>query len=111
MIYHSVPHAGADFAIDEFVPGLGLVEAQASASCLAPGRMLGVAAGWGSSAPVGRDLDVVVALQDEDGRVHHSQQFPLSPAWPTGQWPADALAWAFYTLRLPASIAEGEYGR
>jgi hypothetical protein len=109
IVYTTHPEAGRDFNLrDELVPGLGPVRTIVSADCLPPGRMLEVDVGWGSRRALSQDFDVEIALADEEGTVRQSQRFPLAD-WPSHQWPADALAWGYYPLRLSPTLPEGEY--
>lgn len=110
LIYPTAPEAGRDWTlIEELTPGLGPVQVLPSAGCANPGCVLGLAVGWGSTAALDRDEEVVLSLVDGAGLVRQAEQFPLSTTWPTSQWPANAVDWEFYALRLPPSIPAGEY--
>jgi hypothetical protein len=109
VVYATQPEAGRDFNLrQELVPGLGPVKQLVSADCLQPGQMLEVDVGWGSTRALDRDFDVALALVDGSGQVQQSHTFPLA-GQPTHQWPAHALAWGYYPLRLSPSLAEGAY--
>jgi hypothetical protein len=74
-----------------------------------PGQVLEVAVGWGSTRALDQDFDVTLSLVDGTGAIRYAERVPLATKWPTSQWPAHAIAWEFYTLRLPTSIPAGEY--
>ena len=109
-VYTSDPLAGRDFTFtDELAPGIGLVRANLSTDCLTPGRVLEVDVGWGTTAAPGQDLDVEIALVGDRDAVHQKQAFALSSDWPTRDWPANAVAWEYYTLRASPSLPTGAY--
>ena len=51
----------------------------------------------------------MISLAAGQGVVHQKQVFPLSPGWPTQEWPANAVAWGYYTLRASSSLPAGDY--
>jgi hypothetical protein len=109
-VYPTAPLAGRDFALaHELAPGIGPLRVITSTACLNPGRVLEVDVGWGATAPPGQDLSVELALLDDGGIVRQEQVFALSPGWPTQEWPANALAWGYYTLRATPSLPGGDY--
>jgi len=109
-IYATTPLAGLDFTLaDELTPGIGLIRVITSTGCLNPGRVLEVDVGWATTAAPGRDLHVKLALVGEEGIVRQEEVFPLSPVWPTHEWPANAVAWGYYTLRADPSFPTGAY--
>ena len=109
-VYATSPLAGRDFELaDELTPGIGPIRVLTSTDCLSPGRVLEVDVGWGATVAPGRDLDVRLALVEEGGSGYQEVVSPLSPAWPTGEWPADATAWGYYVLRTHPSLPAGEY--
>jgi len=109
-VYNTDPLAGRDFVLaNELAPGLGIIRATTSTSCLNPGRVLEVDVGWGTTAAPGRDLQARLALTSSDAEAYQAKDFPLSPSWPTRQWPANAVAWGYYTLHLRPSLPAGTY--
>jgi hypothetical protein len=109
-VYATAPLAGRDFTpADELVPGLGPIRVITSTDCLSPGRVLEVDVGWGTTAAPRRDFDVRLALVAEGGTARQEEIFPLSPAWPTREWPVNAVAWGYYTLRARPSLPAGNY--
>jgi len=109
-VYATHPLAGRDFSLaDPLTPDLGPIRVIPSADCLNPGDVLEVDVGWGAIASPGRDFDVKLALAAEGDVVHQEETFPLSPSWPTGEWPANAVAWGTYVLHTHPSLPAGEY--
>jgi hypothetical protein len=109
-VYAAVPLAGRDFVLqEELAPGIGPVRVITSTGCLNPGRVLEVNVGWGTTAAPGQDFQVELALVADQGVVQQKQVFPLSPGWPTREWPDNALAWGYYALRIPSSFPVGAY--
>jgi len=108
-VYATFPQAGRDFALTaELAPGVGPVRVLTSTACLAPGGMLEVDVGWGSTALPGQDHGVRLALVGEGGMVQE-ELLGLSPGWPTGGWPPNALSWGYYVLRVDPLLADGVY--
>ena len=109
-VYATAPIAGQDFTVaDRLAPGIGPIQAIASTECLNPGGVLEVDVGWGATVPPGRDFDVKLALVDGGGIARQEESFPLSPAWPAREWPANAVAWGYYVLRARPSLPAGDY--
>jgi hypothetical protein len=95
--------------MQEVVPGLGPIAVLVSADCLTVGHVLEVDVGWGSVHPLDSDLVVAISLVDGAGIVRQAEAYSLSEDWPTSQWPAHAIAWGYYALRLSPSLPAGEY--
>lgn len=109
-VYITTPQAGQDFAMtEELAHGIGIIDVITSTRCLNPGRVLEVDVGWGTSAPPRQALHVRVALVADENNVIQEEVFPLSPNWSTREWPTDTVAWGYYTLRIPFSLASGIY--
>jgi len=110
VVYTTTPLAGRDFAlVNELAPGIGLIGVITSTGCLNPGRVLEVDVGWGATVTPGRDFHVELALVADQGIVHQKLVFPLSPGWPTHEWPTNAVAWGYYALRTQSSFPTGTY--
>ncbi|MGD2144945.1 MAG: hypothetical protein PVF54_10750, partial [Anaerolineae bacterium] len=108
--YTTEPLAGHDFALaEELVPGLGSIRIITSTDCLNPGRVLEVDVGWGTSAPPRQAFNVELALTSEERAVTEQQTYPLSPDWPTSEWPANAIAWGYYAFPFPSTLPTGRY--
>jgi hypothetical protein len=109
-VYPTAPLAGRDLVLtDELAPGIGPIRVITSTDCVNPGRLLEVDVVWGTTAPPGRNLDARLALATEDGTMRYEQVFPLSPGWRVQKWPVNAVAWGYYTLRVPPSLHGGVY--
>jgi hypothetical protein len=109
-VYAISPLAGRDFELaDELAPGIGPIRVLTSTDCLNPGRVLEVDVGWAAADAPGQDLDVRLTLVQEAGSGYQEEVFPLSHAWPTGEWPANAVAWGYYVLRAHPALPAGEY--
>jgi hypothetical protein len=110
VAYRTEPKASQDFTLTaELMPGLGPIRVITSTSCLNPGGVLEVDVGWGTSAPPNRDVLAELALASDDGTVPTRETYPLSAAWPTSEWPADAAAWGYYTLTVDSTAPRGTY--
>ena len=109
-VYATDPLAGRDFILThELTPGVGIIRVITSTGCLNPGRMLEVDVGWGTTAAPGRDLNVELALVSSRNGISQTEVFPVSPIWPTREWPANAVAWGYYTLRVHPSLPTDTY--
>jgi hypothetical protein len=110
-VYATEPKAGLDFElIHELVPGLGPINYLISSRCLNPGSLMEVDLGWGSTKPIGQNFNASLSLVNvQTGREFELAEYPVSEGWPTGEWPADTLAWGFYEVTLPEPIPSGEY--
>jgi hypothetical protein len=110
VVYITSPLAARDFVLtDALAPSIGPISATVSTDCLNPGQPLGVDVGWGTTAAPGQDLDIRLRLVAEDGVTRHEQSFPLCADWPTGEWPANAVARGYYVLNIPPSLPGGDY--
>jgi hypothetical protein len=109
-VYPTAPLAGRDFTLlQELTPGLGIIHVDTSARCLNQGGVLEVDVGWGTSSAPGQSLHVEVSLVADGGGNAQTGRFPLLSDWPTHQWPANTVAWGYYTLQVPPAIAPGDY--
>lgn len=108
VVYPTAPLAGHDFTLmDELAPGIGLIRFVVPTNCLSPGRILAVDVGWGTTAPPGQNWDAKLAL--DGGIIHYEQTFPFSAGWSPREWPANVVAWEYYTLSIPPSLPSGAY--
>jgi len=109
-VYTTTPLAGQDFKLlSEFVPGLGPIRAIASTTCLNPGQALEVDVAWGTTTAPGKDFDARLVLVSEQGNEYQAQTFPMTSNWPSREWPANAIAWGYYTLHVPSTFPTGTY--
>jgi hypothetical protein len=108
--YSTEPEAERDFFLtDELMPGLGPVRVITSTACVNSGGVLEVDVAWGTTAPQEQAFDVALTLETSEGDVSERWTFPLSPDWPTSEWPAHALVWGYYPLSVPPSVPTGTY--
>jgi hypothetical protein len=108
LVYRTRPRAGRDFQLDRRVsPSLGLIEHTVTPTSTSQGALVTVDARWGSTAPPDRPLDLALRLVDPAGETVQSQRVPLSPDWPTDQWPANAVVRARYALQLDPFLPPG----
>jgi hypothetical protein len=109
-VYSTQPEAGLDFDLEaELIPGLGLVRAIVSRPCARPGSSLDVDVAWGATIAPGRDWDVELALASQAGLVWQSVVAPIAPDWPARDWPANAVAWGYYTLPILGDLPPAAY--
>jgi hypothetical protein len=71
--------------------------------------VLEIDVGWGAAEAPAHDYEVRVALVDDRGAVTHEESFPLSPDWPTSEWPKNAVAWGYYLVHTSPSLPAGDY--
>jgi hypothetical protein len=109
-VYTTTPVAGQDFELAyEWMPGVGVIRVIMSSPCVRPGQMLDVDVAWGTRAPPARDLNVELALVSPEGTVRQAAVLPIAPDWPSRDWPANAVAWGYYSLQVPEDIPVGVY--
>lgn len=109
-VYPTTPLAGRDFVLaNELATGIGPIRIFTSTHCLNPGRVWAVEVGWGTTANPEQNYDVQLALVANDGTARQTEVFPLSLDVPTGRWPANTVAWGYYTLKIPSSLPYGKY--
>ena len=109
-VYLTMPVAGQDFELAaELVPGLGVIRAIVSSPCVRPGSVLEVDVAWGATAPPGRDLEGNLALVSQEGTIRRSSTVPITRDWPSGDWPANVVAWGYYLLQVPDDLSPGSY--
>lgn len=108
VVYSTTPVAGRDFFLErELGAGVGLIEAALSVGGVRPGDELEIDVTWGTTAPPGADLQVEVALVDEEGEVGQAQRFDIFPSWPTGEWPANAIVRDRYAVTFDVWLGGG----
>jgi hypothetical protein len=107
-VYTTAPMAGEDFFLKhELGRGVGLVDVDLSTSASAP--VLEFQLVWGSTAPPGADLWVELALVDDSRNERQVQCFEVSPTWPTGEWPANAIVRDRFSLKVDSALAGDIY--
>ena len=105
-LYATRPVVGEDIELtQEVAPGIGIVRAVSSAGCLNPGQVFELDVAWGTSAPPGEDLHARLALVSGDGTERQAQVYPIVQGWPSGEWPANAVAWGYYVMPISSTLA------
>jgi hypothetical protein len=74
-----------------------------------PGGILEVDVGWGTTVPPEQAFDVTLALEADQSGVTERRTFPLSPDWPTSEWPAHTIVWGYYPLPVPSHVPTDTY--
>jgi hypothetical protein len=109
-VFSTTPLAGQDLRLaSEPIPGLGVVHAIPSARCVRPGRAFELDVAWGTTAPPGKDLAVDLALVAPDGTAFDAGTFPISPEWPSHEWPANTVVWGHYSTEIFSELPVGAY--
>jgi hypothetical protein len=110
VVYSTSPVVGEDCPpLYDLGAGMGVVGARLSVETVRPGDKLEVEVVWGTTAPPGADYQVELALVDEKGREGQAQRFELSPGWPSGEWPVDAIVRGRYSLVVDTWLDGGKY--
>ena len=110
VVYSTTPVAGQDFFLKrELGAGMGLIEVDLSAEAARPGDELGIDIIWGTTAPPGVNLQVEVALVNDEGEVKQVQPFDISPSWHTEEWPANTIVRGRYVLKLGGELDGGKH--
>jgi len=110
VVYSTAPVVGQDCPLRyELGAGVGLIAADLSTENINPDAVLELEVVWGTTAPPGADLHVEIALVDEGGNVGQVQRFEISPAWPTEEWPANAIARDRYSLQIEPWLKSGTH--
>ena len=99
-VYTTTPVAGRDFSLQhDLGEGMGLIETALHQDRVYPDAVLDLDVIWGTEDRPERDFQVEIALMDEEG-VGQRARFEISPAWPTGSWPANAIVRDTYALQI-----------
>jgi len=108
VVYSTTPVVGQDCPLRyELGAGMGLIDAGLSTESVSPDAVLELQVTWGATAPPGADLQVEVALVDEEGNVEQAQRFGISPTWPTGEWPTNAIVRDRYSFQIEPWLRGG----
>jgi hypothetical protein len=106
-VFSTRPEAGRDFTLaHDFGDGIGLMEATLSQERVAPDAVLDLDVIWGTEARPGPGLQAEVVLRDETG-IGQRERFEISPDWPTGEWPANAIARDRYSFQIDPRLRGG----
>lgn len=110
IVYSTTPVVGQDFSLErEMGGGVGLIQADLSVEGVRPGDKLELDVIWGTTAPPGADLQVEIALVNSEGEIGQAERFDISPSWPTGEWPANAIVRDRYALTFDVWLNGGMY--
>jgi hypothetical protein len=110
VVYSTAPVVGQDCPLRyELGAGVGLIAADLSTENVYLDAVLQLEVIWGTMAPPGADIQVEIALVDEEGNVGQAQRFEISPTWPTGEWPANAIARDKYSLQIEPWLKSGTH--
>jgi len=110
VVYSTTPSVGLDCPLKyDLGAGMGLIQASLSAETINPDAILEFQVVWGTTAPPGTNLQLEVALVDEEGNVGQMRHFGISPAWPTGEWPANTIVRDEYSFQIEPWLSGGTH--
>ncbi len=110
VVYSTAPVVGQDCLLRyDLGSGMGLIDANLSTETIHPDAVLELQVIWGTTVPPVMNLQVEVALVDEEGNVGQERRFGISPDWPTGEWSANAIARDGYSFRIEPWLGSGAY--
>ncbi len=108
-VYPTEPVVGMDCPIEhDFDSGMVLVKTDLSTQDISPDALFEMDVIWGTTAAPGEDLHLELALVDEEGNVGQRERLAISPSWPTGQWPANAIMRDRYSFQVEPWPRAGE---
>jgi hypothetical protein len=106
-VYTTTPVAGRDFSLEPHLgSGLGLIETKLHQERVYPDAVLDLDVIWGTDDCPENDLQVEIALLDDEG-VGQRERFDVSPAWPTGNWPDNAIVRDTYSFQIDPWLSGG----
>jgi hypothetical protein len=109
-VYRTEPQAGQDFDLrQELYGGLGVVEVISATNFIKPDSLLDVDVLFGTTESQEENWEAELALVDASGQSRQTVIFPLVSGWPTGEWPANALAHGRYAFQVDPRIPGGPY--
>lgn len=109
-VYHTEPLAGRDFELDqELYDGLGVVKVVSATDYIKPGSLMEIDVLFGTTKPQEEDWTAELALVDGAGQPRQAATFPLVSGWPSGEWPANALAHGRYAFQVDTRLPGGPY--
>lgn len=108
IVYSTAPEVGKDVSLQyDLGAGMGLIEVGQSADSVSPHASLEFQVVWGTTAPPGMDLGLELALVNEEEEMEQAERFEIVPSWPTGEWPANAIARDTYALEIEPWVSGG----
>jgi hypothetical protein len=106
-VYTTTPVAGRDFSFESHLgSGLSLIGAKLHQERVYPDAVLDLDVIWGTDDCPESDLQVDIVLMDEEG-VGQRKRLDVSPAWPTGDWPANAIVRDTYSFQIDPRLRGG----
>jgi hypothetical protein len=109
-VYRTELQAGRDFDLSqELYGGLGVVGVVSATNSIAPSSLVEIDVLFGTTEPQDEDWVAELALVDASGQSRQTVIFPLVSGWPTGEWPANALAHGRYAFQVDPRIPGGPY--
>jgi len=109
-VYNLRPRYRQDFEFDfDLGTDVGIIRVGSIPTTLSQGDVVNLDVRWGSRGAPERDLMARLSLVDEDGTVQQSLEAPPCVDWPTGDWPADAIAIGRYQLQVDPKLPPGRY--
>jgi hypothetical protein len=110
VVYPTAPVVGEDIDLQhDLGAGVGFISFNQSTEGIAPDIVVEFDVIWGTTAPPGADLALELALVDEAGKVGQAQRFEITPFWPPGEWPVNAIVRDSYALKTDPWMREGTY--
>ena len=101
---------GRDFAFEvELDTDVGVVHVGHVPDILLQGNILEFELVWGSRDAPRRDLKARLSLVDGSGVAQQSLTVEPCPDWPTGDWPANALAIGHYAIQIDPHLPPDRY--
>lgn len=92
LVYRTEPEYDRDFGfVAEPGDGIGVVGATLSSALVAGREALRVEVVWGTQRPPERDWAGRLALRTGEGEEVWTEEFELSPGWPTSEWGGDEV--------------------
>lgn len=110
VVYSTAPVVGQDCPLKyDLGTGVGLIDASLSTETISPDAVLELQVVWGATTSPGTDLQIEVALVNEDGNVGQVRRFTISPDWPTGEWPANTIVRDRYSYQAEPWLRGGSH--
>lgn len=109
-VYNTHPRYGRDFEFDfDLGADVGIIRVGPVPTAFSQGDVVNLDVYWGSRGAPERDMMVRLSLVDAAGEVQQSLEAPPCADWPTGDWPADAIAIGRYQLQVDPMLPPGRY--
>jgi hypothetical protein len=110
VVYSTVPEVGRDFNLQyELGDGIGLIRIDQSTHEVGPDTALEFRVVWGTTAPPGTDLELELALVNEEGGIEQLERFEIASPWPSSNWTANAVVRDAYTIKVEPWVSGGRH--